>query len=467
MSFKFTNKRKSLVFGAIAALMASSMVGCNDSSVIGESIVQDNVEIVIDSAFTVTGKSTENNAVLSRTITQLVGLIDAPGYGRLTSDVVTQFMPAITIDTTNVGISGVDSLRLVMFVDLGQYTGDSIAPMGLDVHRLTKDLPTTMYSDFNPEGYYDSKKLGSVIYNVTALGENDTIQSYSYRAFSVNLGKELAQELYSDYVANPASFSSPTEFSKVFKGLYFKNSYGSGRVTRIGQTVLRMYYHTSYYDEDAERDTTVNYVGNYFSVTPEIVTNNNISLNIDQSIKDAVAAGDNIVLAPAGLDVELKFPAREIISSYRNNITNLGVINTLTMKIPVEEITNDYGIEPPEYLLMVLKNKKDEFFLNNDINDDVTSFYATYSSSTKSYTFTGLRSYILDLMDKDEITDDDITFTITPVNVETETTSSSYYSTGTTYVTAINPYVSTPAMAKLLLDEAKIKFTYSKQTINY
>jgi hypothetical protein len=467
MSLKFTNKRKSLALGAVAALMASSMVGCNESSVIGESIVQDNVEVIIDSTFTVSGRTAENNAVLSRTITQLVGEINAPGYGRLSSDVVTQFMPAISLDTTNVGVERVDSMRLVMFVELGAYTGDSIAPMGLDIYRLNKDLPTTMYSDFNPEGYYDSKKLGSVIYNATALGENDTIKAYSYRAFSVNLGKEIAQELYSDYVKNPASFSSPTEFAKVFKGLYFKNSYGSGRVTNIGQTVMRMYYHSTYYDEDAGKDTTTYSVGNYFSVTPEIITNNNISLSIDQSIKDAVSAGDNIVLAPAGLDVELKFPATEIISSYRNNITNLGVINTLSMKIPVEEIENDYGIEPPSYLLMVLKKDKDSFFINNDINDNVTSFYAAYDSTTKSYSFTGLRGYLLDLMAKDEITDEDLTFTLTPVDVETETTTSSYYSTGTTYVTAINPYVEKPAMAKLLLDKAKIWFVYSKQTINY
>lgn len=466
MFLKINNKSKALAIAALATV-TSSLVGCNESSVIGESIVQDNVEVVIDSAFSVTGSTVKNNAVLSRTITQLVGLIDAPGYGRLSSEVVTQFMPAIGIDTTNVGVDGVDSLRLVMCVDLGAYTGDSIAPMGLDVYRLEKDLPTTIYSDFNPEGYYNPKKLGSVIYNATALGENDTIKSLSYRAFSLNLGKEIAQELYTDYVKNPAAFSSPTEFAKIFKGLYFKNSFGSGRITRVGQTLLRMYYHSTYYDEDAGKDTTTYSVGNYFAVTPEIVTNNNISLAIDESISDAVAAGENIVLAPAGLDIELKFPAKEIISSYRSNITNLGVINSLSMEIPAEEIENDYDITPPDYLLMVLKSKKESFFIDNSITDNVSSFYATYDSSSKSYTFTGLRAYLLDLMDKDEITDDDITFTITPVEISTETTSSSYYSTGTTYVTGITPYVNTPVMAKLLLDDAKIKFIYSKQTINY
>lgn len=461
--------RKSLAIGSVATLMASSMIGCNESSVIGESIVQDNVEVVIDSAFAVTGKSVQNEAVLSRTITQLIGIIDAPGYGRLSSDVVTQFMPAMSLDTTYVGADRIDSLKLVMTVSLGAYTGDSIAPMGLDVYRLEKDLPTTMYSDFNPEGYYDpSKKIGSVIYNATALGEDDDIKALSYRLVTVDLPVELGREMYNSYVKNPSAFISPTEFSeKVFKGLYLKNSYGSGRVTRIGKTLINMYYHSTYYDEDAQQDTTVNSVGYYFAVTPEIITNNNIKLKMDQSITDAVAAGENIVLGPTGLDVELKFPAQEIISKYRSDITHLGIINSLSLSIPAEEIANEYDISVPDNLLLILKNKKDSFFANNDINDGETSFYATYSSTTNSYTFTGLKTYLLNLMEKDEITDDDITFTLTPVTVSTESTTSSYYTTSTTYVTAINPYVGQPVMAKLLLDKAKITFVYSKQSINY
>jgi hypothetical protein len=468
MSLKINKTRKSLAIGAVATLMATSMIGCNESSVIGESIVQDNVEVIIDSTFTVSGQSVRNEAVLSRTITQLIGLIDAPGYGRLSSDVVTQFMPALSLDTTNVGADRIDSLKLVMNITLGAYTGDSIAPMGLDIYRLEKSLPTTMYSDFDPEGYYDpNKKIGSVIYNATALGEDDDTKALSYRQVTVDLPVELGREIYTSYVKNPSAFVTPTEFTdKVFKGLYFKNSYGSGRVTRVGQTLINMYYHSTYYDSDIEADTTITSVGSYFAVTPEIISNNNIKLTMDKSITDAVDAGESIVLAPAGLDVDITFPAREIISSYRSNITNLGVINSLTLDIPAEAITNDYDIEVPTYLLMVLKNKKDEFFENNDINDNETSFYATYSSTTNSYTFSGLRAYLLNLMEKDEITEDDITFTLTPVTVSTESTTSSYYTTSTTYVTSIIPYVSTPVMAKLLLDESKITLVYSKQFLN-
>lgn len=469
MSSKSSKIGKSLAIGSVAAMMATSMIGCNESSVIGESIVQDNVAIVIDSAYTITGKSVQNEAVLSRTITQLIGIIDAPGYGRLKSDVVTQFMPAMALDTTDVGENRIDSLKLVMNINNGSYTGDSIAPMGLDIYRLEKDLPTTMYSDFDPEGYYDpNKKIGSTIYNTTAYGEDSDTQALTYRTVSIDLPVELGREIYNSYLTNPEAFVTPTEFtSKVFKGLYFKNSYGSGRVTRVGQTLINMYYHRTYYDEDAQKDTTVNKVGYYFAVTPEIITNNNVSLTMDKSITDAVAAGENIVLGPTGLDVEFVFPAREIIANYNADITNLGVINSLTLDIPAEEITNEYDITVPENLLLIVKSKKDEFFESNILNDDVTSFYATYSSTTNSYTFTGLKAYLLDLMDKEEITEDDVTFIITPITLSTETETNSYYGTTTTTVTGISPYMSQPVMAKLLFDEAKITFVYSKQSINY
>ena len=61
--------------------------------------------------------------------------------------------------------------------------------------------------------------------------------------------------------------------------------------------------------------------------------------------------------------------------------------------------------------------------------------------------------------------------TLTPVDITTETSSSSssyyYSSSSTTTVTAIAPAVQKPCIAKLLFGKAKIKLTYSKQTINY
>jgi hypothetical protein len=462
-SHKIMKAAKTLIISSLVAL-ATMNVACDSSSEIGNSLVGDEIEIVIDSTFTMTGKSVDNDFVLSRTITQLIGRINAPGYGTLSSDIVTQFMPALSLDTEDVQVEYIDSLKLIFQMNLGAYTGDSVAPLGLEVYRLKKQLPSPIYSNFDPEGYYDKNDLlGSTIYNTTAIGQSDSIQELSYRTIYVTLPRSLGQELFTQYKNNPAAFSDPEAFANIFPGLYIKNSYGSGRVTRIDQTTMRLYYHRTYYDEDEQKDSPVYKIGNYFAVTPEIVTNNNIKLNIEKSIRDRVNKGENIIIAPAGLDVEIKFPAREIINSYRANTAKLAVVNSLSFDIPAEEIENKYNIAPPTNLLMVLSSKKDKFFADNSLTDSKTSFYATYDEDNQVYSFTGLRDYILDLLDKSEITDDDITFTLTPVEVTTETVSS-YYSTST-YVTQITPYVAQPVMVKLLPENAKIKFVYSKQTI--
>lgn len=460
---------KYLTILAAAAMAGSAMLtpSCDDSSDIGNAITQDSVAIIVDTTFTLTGQSISNHQVLSRSVTQMIGRVDAPGYGSISSEIVTQFMPSNVLDTVGVGVNDIDSLRLVMMLNIGEYTGDSVAPMGLEIYPLTRQLPSPIYSDFDPTGYYDgSKRYASLIYNVSAVGEPDSVKKLKYRMLAVTLPRDLAKGLYSAYRSNPQTYSTPSDFAKVFPGLYIKNTFGNGRVTRIASTTMHLYYHKTYYDENKKKDTTVMRAGNYFAVTPEIVTNNNIKLEIAPEINARVAQGQSVIMAPAGLDVQFRFPGNEMIEKYRANVSKgLGVINTVGISIPVEEIANKYSIKPPTYLLMTLTKDKDKFFLESKIPDNKTSFYATYNTTSGTYEFVGLRDYFLDLLKKDRIADEDITFTLTPISVTYETNSSYYGSTTT--VTGVVPYVATPVMARLMIEKSKISLVYSKQTINY
>lgn len=443
-------------------IIAGALVSCEESSTIGNSIVQNDVEIVMDSSFTVSGTSIAVNRVQSRTITQLIGLIDAKGYGKLESDVVCQFMPAATLVTEGVTVDDIDSLKLVMLTAKDGFVGDSLAPMGLQVFRLNRQLPSPIYSDFNPNDYYDpSSLIGSEIYSTTALGVSDSLAALEYRSVYVDLPKSLGQELYSKYLSDPLTFSEPSAFAQFFPGIYIKNSYGSGRMLQVLVSEMRMYYRQTLPIEGAGRDSTYNRVSSYFAVTPEVISNNNITLALAPEITSRANAGDAIVAAPVGRDVEIVFPTRDIVSSYKAAGGNMSVINSLSFSIPAEEITNDYSIAPPPYLLMVKSSEKDRFFADNSVTDGITSFYAAYNATSKSYTFNNMRQYILDMVAKDDIPESDVTFTLTPISVNTESTSS-----GTSYISEITPYVSTPAMVNLNMQKAKIKFVYSKQTIN-
>ena len=339
--------------------------------------------------------------------------------------------------------------------------------MGLEVYRLNKQLPSLIYSNFDPADYYNpADLLASKIYACNAIAATDSIKNLSYRLIDVKMPIELAKELYNLYITDPSAYAFPANFARHFPGIYVKNSYGDGRVVEISSTMMRMYYHTT--TTNSEGKETINrYQGNYYAVTPEIVLNNNLAYTISPELDAKIADGEQIIVAPVGRDVELQFPIQEVVDYYNANTGSLSVVNTLTFDIPAEKITNDYGIKPPANLLLILSSKKDEFFLRNELNNNITSFYAAYDADNHRYRFAGMRDYLLDILKKDKITPEDYTFTLTPVTIQTEVNSSnSYYGSSTTYVSAIDPYIGAPAMVQLDLEKAKITLTFSKQTID-
>ncbi len=455
-----------------AALAVLSLSGCKDTSEdIGSSLVTDESEIVIEDDFVFSGRVVDNSKVQSRTITEILGTIDAKGYGRFTSDFVTQFMPAQNIASAGISVEDIDSLNLVLTMPSGAFVGDSVAPMGLEVFRLTKQLKYPIFSDFDPvaeECFDSSAKIGEKIYSVTALGQSDSVKALSYRQVSVRLPLELGKELFSLYRENPSVYSSPSLFAEHFPGIYVRNSYGSGRVTRFESAVMQMHYHTMSTDDDGE-EVKVKQTGTYYAVTPVVISNNNFTYKMDETLEQRIDDGEAIVVAPAGRDVELTFPLLDVIKTYQEKSGGMAVINSLSMVIPAETIENDYKIAPPSQMLMLLSKNKESFFANNEITDDVTSFVAAYNAAEGTYTFSGLRAYLLRMLDKYEkagaLDPEEYTFTLTPVTVLTETTSSGYYSS-TTYISSITPYVLTPVMTKLSLEDTKLTFTFTKQLSN-
>lgn len=454
---------KSILYSLLAATMTLFIVACDDTSSIGNSLADESITIVVDSNFTVTGSTHLNQVVQSRTLSQLIGTLDAEGYGSIRSDFVGQFMPSLALDTADITTEDIDSVKMFMYMSRGNFVGDSLVPMGIEVYRLNKDLPYPIYSNFDPAGYYDSNNmLCSAVYTASTRNEPDSISKLSGIYTSMLMPLEFGHELYNAYLNNPTDFANPETFAKnVFKGVYIRTSYGAGRITDFTTSSIRFYYHKQVWNEDSARYETERNVGDYFAITPEVVVNNNINYEIAPELKAMVASGENLIVAPAGYEAEMRFPAPEVIASYNKYSERMRVINTLTMQLPVEEIENDYEIAPPPYILLVLKNKKDEFFSKNQLTDNKTSFYAAYDATNKCYTFSHMRSFLMELLSKKELKEEDYTFVITPVQVNLEAQSSSgYYQTS--YVeSSIVPYVSKPAMAKILFDKAKIKFTFS------
>lgn len=456
----------------LLAVVAAGMLpqACGDTSNIGTSLVQDEISIVMDSAWVAEGEPVANSKLASKTTTQLLGIIEAGEYGKFSSDYVTQFMPAGRIDTVGVPVSYIDSCKLVICIPKGSLVGDSLVPMGMEVYALNKQLPTPIYSDFDPSDYYDpSDKLSSCVYTGSNKNVPDSLKVDDYVFLFADMPRQLGRDLYGAYLENPESYLSPKSFAELFPGIYVKNSFGSGRVVKIAQTLLSLYYHVDSVSPKTGNDTIYRYTGNYYATTPEIVTNNNISYEMSSKLEAQVASGCNILSGPAGTDIALTFPGREMVESFRAaSAGKLSVINTLSMSIPVSDIENDYGIKAPDNVLLVLESDKEKFFADNKLNDNITSFLGTYNSSTKTYSFGDMRGYFLHLLEKEELTDADFKFCLTPVTPVTATESNNYYlyyGSSQTYTIGISPYVEQPAMAELNINKSKIILTYSLQSI--
>ena len=468
----------------LAAALLLGLQSCIDET-IGVSITDSVSSIIEDSSFVITGRSVLNDRVQMRTTTKMLGDLNADGFGRVTASAVTMWMPAANIDTTGITAQSIDSCRLKLRLPVSNgYTGDALAPMRMEVYALNKALPSPIYSDFDPTDYYDSDELLATepyspmsgwleLATSTNTGTGATSVQDTVRVISVPMPVELARHVFNAYVEDPSRFMSPKTFADIFPGIYITNSYGSGHVLNIQATELDVYYRQHVQLTETTDTIYPAKCQTYLASTPEVVSDNIIRFDIDDAITSMVNQGQALILAPAGYEVQVRFPVQDIIDKYQGNVgSNQSVINGLSLEIPVSVPETEYDIQPPKYLLMVKTSKKDTFINGDSLVNNKDSFYAIYNATSKTYSFTGLRNYVLNIINNQGgvATEDDFNFTITPVDVTNYTYSSSYsyyYGSGSTStVTKISPMVSQPAIARLLLDKAKISITFSKQIVD-
>lgn len=463
-----------LLLTVIATASTSIFTSCEDgTNSLGSSLVEDKSEVIADSTFTITARSINNPVIENRTLTQLIGSIQVAEFGSLSADYVTQFMPSAELDTTGVTINDIDSIKLILRFYGSKITGDSLMPMGIKVYPLIKNLPDTITSAFNPSigGYYDpSVCWGSSIYTSNTVYD-DSIGVYDIHAISIKLPLELGKSIYTKYLESPETFFYPERFADFIPGVYIANSFGAGRVTNIFNTRLALYYRSNQkYTNllDQERDTTY-----YRSIivgasSPEVITNNCLRYSIDAKLTDMAKKGDALVIAPLGLETEIRFPFDKLVETYnKNNTGSMAVVNSLSFFLPAEEITNQLGIDPPAQLLMVRKSERATYFNEEIVPDNSRAFIAYYSSSRGGYVVSDMRPCLMNLINAGTPpTDDDCEYILTPIGIETETYTNSSYQT-VEVITAIAPFIEAPAMVKLLPAEAKIKLTISKETINF
>lgn len=465
---------------ALTCCMALGFIACqDDTSTIGGSLASGEVTITVDSIETdLRGKAEWIDDFDSRTTTKLLGNLTIPEYGNLNCSFVTQMMSATKMNIPDsIPESDVDSIRLVMSIPRGALTGDSLAPQQLRVFRINKALPKDIDSRFDPAGYYDpSAVFATKSYTVSNISKNDTIFAKSaYVNIPMKLPNEFGLELFRKYRDNDPIFEWPATFNQWFPGLYVEQNFGNGCVANISSVRAYLYWHRkekiSVTVDSAKveyRDVTRRDSVCLLASAPEVLSSNNIHYNPSARLQQLAAEGKSLVTSPGGYVTTFRFPVRQLLDRFLEADTELSVVSSLILKIPAVSVKNDYGMTPPNNLLMTTMDERESFFRENKIPDNVTSFYCTYDSDNKMYTFSSMREYLLKKLDeyrKDptNFADDEV-FCLQPVAVSTETVEQ-YYGQSVTYVTRVAPYLTSPTMVELDMEHAQILFTFSSQVL--
>ncbi len=449
---------------------------CEDEvSPIGGSIVNNEVTINVDSTiFKLPSQSVYSDVVNARSDVNQIGNLDIPEFGSLSTDYVTQMLAASSLNLPDsITANHVDSTKLVLRMPRAKIIGDTLAPQQLTVYRLTKPLPSSLTSDFNPKGYYNSlEPVNSKNYTLSGLNLSDSaFRKNTHITVNVNLPREWGRDAFRAYRTNSEIFQWPSTFCKEYPGFYVKSSFGKGAMANVDITKVMVYYHYQIERIVVENDEAVKKVVTMkdsialFSSAPEVLSSSLFKFSPSQNLQAMAENGKCIVTAPLGYTVNLTFPAETLLDQYWANDRNLSIINNLTLTLPASSVANKYGLMPPPDLLLIKRSEIENFFANGNLPDNISSFHGQYVSAKGRYEFSSMRKYIVDLLTKKgNIKPEDVEFALIPVNVTSETQSNVDGSTSI-YLTSCTPYITRPAMAEIFTDRAGIVFTYTSQMI--
>lgn len=463
-----------------------ALTSCEEeTTTVGSVLATGEVDITVDTIeYSLNAKALKIESFDSKTGNLMIGSIQSDSYGDLACSFVTRLMCATSLEIPDSiwnlpdYLERVDSCRLILGASRKNISGDSLAPQVMTIYKLLTDnpLPSNISNTFNPEGYYDPNPFASRSYTVSGVAETDSaFYNNTFVDITVDLPLEFGKEIFQEYKENPSTFQWPSNMANNFlQGFYVKPTFGNGCIANIDAVFVAVYYYTleeeTSEDDDGNTVTTVKHVTNRavpFTVSPEVLSSNNISYMPSDIIinknNDNSNDGEVVITTPGGYIAEFTFPAENLLERYNEKNTHLSTINDLILYIPAITFDDNDNIGLAPNLLMIKKSEYQNFFEKNKVPDGLSSFTGVYDSVNKRYYFSSLRNYFIELLGKGQPDEEDVTFVLVPVEIETET-SNNYYSDAT-YVTKCVPYSSRPSMTLLQTDKSIVTFSFSTQFI--
>lgn len=405
--------KKIFVFLALAVSMAL-ITSCDDTTdTIGGSLIPDNDKLVVSTdSFDVSSKTIPAGNVIPRTSTGYLGkMTDAETNTQVTANFMTQFhvldnyqmtvADSITSRDESKNIIA-DSCEIRLFYK-GSY-GDSLAQMKLTAYELNKPVEEgiTYRSNFDPIANNYVRTNGGIAvnrsYTLTDLTEPDSVRKTSNYVKNINIKlndqytdkdgvvyNNFGTYLMRKYQSNPTAFRNSYHFlHKICPGFYFKITDGEGSMAKIEQAQINIYYRAK--KGTSEKETFTKLVG-----TEEVLQLTNFS-NDQAKLQDLIKeTGHTYLKTPAGLFTQLTLPITDILAGHENDTIN-------SAKIEVKRVNNNasstYNFGIPQNVLMLPADSVETFFAKTRLNDNKTSFLASYNTTKNSYIFNNISGLI-------------------------------------------------------------------------
>lgn len=400
--------KKNLIFPLIA--LASLFVSCDDNTdELGYSLTNPTDRMAIAyGTFNVNSETVKLDNIISRSSTGYLGKIKDPETG---SYITCNFMGQLhimedyefpkkdSLVLTNGEIIA-DSCELQVYYST--YTGDSTVSMKCKFHEFAKPLSEseTYDVDFKPtieNGFLRNDGLTkSTTYSLIDYSLSDSIRWKGIRHFNINLNDEYTDvdgkkyNNYGTYImqkyyepGGSVNFKNSYNFiHNVCPGFYLENTGGIGCMANISYTQLIVYMR--YLDSNGDSINGILVFGG----TEEVLQKTNIAQ--DQEIIDKMKdEGDHTYLkTPAGLYTELTLPVDSVFKGHDSD-----TLNTANMFIPREnntQATSNYTIPIPQKVMILPADSVENFFANEKVADNRSSYITTYASATNGYTFSNI-----------------------------------------------------------------------------
>lgn len=428
-----------LTFGVISLVLIFN--ACTEDSSVGLSIrpQQDKIVLGVDT-FHVESSDYFIPAISAQSDTMMLGKVYNSIYGTLKSELLVQLAPPVNYEFPSAAYNPQpDSLVLKMYY--ATWFGSSVSPLQISIYEMNKNpiyYSASYSSDFNVSDFCDSSILmgksivTSIDQTLTDSLVDTTLAAGNYFVIRYKFDNTQLQRFYN---IPHNDYTSIDRFLNDFKGMYITTTYGSSTMLNVAYINLLLYYHYTY--NNSGKDTTMSTYINYPANADVRQLNKFIHPDRETVIKERDSV--NHIIATGGSYPIVKIPLgrmrKTIKDSIGNRLLNLNTANLVVEATEIDSTGSDMSMTIPPYLLLIPKDTLNYFIKHNELPSTYDSTYvmATYSSTTKAYTFN--LSYFLtkNLRRNMNNFDETMEMVLVPVDVAYTTTSSS------TAITRIHP----------------------------